>query len=183
MSDENNVAIVPEGYGLGSSSALMLPRANKGLAPLVIDMTDVYRIVARNEEIQRVTSATYPELVTDFNRGMIQLNRIIGLIELELGEAKHNLELDGSIALLERVEVYLAKKNIKSTADAREAAKIIDPDVQRSRRTVDALKAIESYINGLKSNLLNSYFAAQHVSGISSKDPYLNKTAGEYNGK
>ncbi len=184
MSNEKNTpAITNDGYSLGSETTLQVPRGLKGLAPMVFDMTNVYRIVGRTSEIQHVTPASFPELVTDFNIGMIELNRIIGLIEIELKEASHTLDTVEAIAMLEKVEGVLKAKGLSSSADNRKAAMILDPDVQTAQRTSDALTAILSYVNGLKSVLERAYFSAKHVAEITGKDPYLQKSAGDYNGR
>jgi len=180
MSEENNSPTITEdGYGLGSSTLLQVPRGNKGLVPLTFNMSNVYRTIARTEEIQRVNPATFPELITDFNVGMIELNRIIGLIEIELKEAEHTLDTVEAIAMLEKVDGFLKQRNLTSTADNRKAAKVLDPDVQSATRTKDALTAISSYVYGLKQVLERAYFSAKHVAEMTGKDPYLNKTSGE----
>jgi len=171
--------ITGDGYGLGSETTLIIPRGNPGLQPMRIDMTDIYRIIGRTEEIQRVTPATYGELITDFNMGMIQLNRIIGITELELKESENTLEMVSATALLERVENHLKAKNIKSSSDTREAAVVLDQEVIESTRKKDALVAISTYVAGLKHALERAYFSAKQVTEFTSKDPYLNKNAGD----
>lgn len=184
MSEVKNPQVITEdGYGLGSETTLMIPRGNVGLTPMKMDMTEVYRIIGRTSEIERVTPATYGELVTDFNMGMIQLNRIIGIIEIELGEAENSLEMAEATALLERVETVLELKKVKSSADTREAAVKLDVEVIEATRKRDALKAISSYVGGLKHSLDRAYYSAKEVTGFTSKDPYLNKTAGDKNGR
>lgn len=175
--------ITEDGYGLGSETLLMIPRGTPNLPSIKMDMTEVYRIIGRTSEIERVTPATYGELVTDFNMGMIQLNRIIGIIELELGEAENWLEMAQATALLERVEERLKLKNVKSSTDTREAAVKLDPEVIEATRKRDALKAISSYVGGLKHSLDRAYYSAKEVTGFTSKDPYLNKNTGGNNGR
>ena len=184
MSENNTLQTITEdGYGLGSETTLHIPRGNQGLAPMMVDMTEIYRIVSRTKEIERVTPASYAELITDFNMGMVQLNRLIGLIEIEKTEAENNLEVMRSIVLLERVENYLKARNIKSSTDTREAAIMVDKDVQDAIRRKDALTAIQAYITGLKHSLDRAYFSAKQVTDLISGDPYLNKTAGDRNGR
>lgn len=175
--------VLNDGYGLGSETTLQIPRGHKGLVPMTFDMTDIYRVLSRTSEIERVTPASFGELVTDFNMGMIQLNRLIGIIEIELKEAENSLDMAESIALLERVEDYLKAKNIKSSADTREAAKILDPDVQEAIRKKDALTAISEYVKGLKMAVERAYFSAKQVAEFTSHDPYLRKNAGDNYGK
>lgn len=183
MSESNQVQTISEdGYGLGSQTSLMVPRGNKGLAPLNFNMTNVYRVVGRTEEIQRVTPASFPELVTDFNLGMIELNRIVGLIELELKESEHTLDTLEAIAQLEKTEAYLKARNLSSTADNRKAAVVLDPDVQAATRNRDAIKAILFYVSGLKDSLERAYFSAKHVAEMTGKDPYLNRYSGDKDG-
>lgn len=179
MSEDQKASVITEdGYGLGSETTLIIPRG-LNLAPIAMDMTEVYRIVSRTKEIERVTPATYGDLITDFNMGMIQLNRVIGIIEIELGEAENALEMAEATALLERVEGVLKAKNIKSSTDTREAAVKLDQEVIAATRKKDALKAIAAYVGGLKHALERAYFSAKQVTEFTSKDPYLNKNTGD----
>lgn len=183
MSEDNVPIITEDGHGLGSHKSLQVPRGLRGLSPLRFDMSNIYRVISRTEEIQRVTSASYPELITDFNIGMIELNRILGLVEIELKESENTLDMAESIAILERVEPFLKGKNIASTADTRKAAKILDTDVQNAIRNRDAIQAILTYIAGLKSSLERAYYSAKHVTDLTKNDPYMKNLAGDYNGK
>jgi hypothetical protein len=141
-------------------------------------MTEIYKAVSLTREVARVTPSNYSMLVTEYNLGMTQLNRLVGLIELELNESEATLETVSAIALLEKVEGYLASRQIKSTADVRTAAVNLDMDVQRARRTRDALKAIKIYTAGLKESLVRAYFSAQHATELLKNDPNMTKTTG-----
>jgi hypothetical protein len=178
MEDSTN-AVSPDGYGLGSETSIVIPRGHAGLPPMVFDMTSIYKIVARTAEVERVVPATYAALVTDFNMGMIQLNRLVGLIDIELRESENGVDMARAIASLERVEPFLESKKIKSTADSRDAAITMDKDVQSAIRTRDALLATLAYAKGLKESLERAYFSAKQATDLISKDPYLNKTSGD----
>lgn len=180
MSDENQpLTIINPSYGLGSETSLMIPRGDKSLPAMYIEMTEVYRTISRIKEIPRVNTATYAELVTDFQTGMIQLNRILGLIELEYDEAKEALKHFKAVALLEKVEAVLAIKKIKSSQDTREAAVITDPDVIEATKRTNSLNALSRYVAGLKESLNTAYFSAQKAADFTNKDPYLNRAAGD----
>jgi hypothetical protein len=188
MSENNqSMTVSDDGYGLGTETTLNIPRGTLGLPSLQFDMSEIYRVVSRTKEVERVNVANYAMLVSEYNMGMIQINRLIGLVELELNEAQATHETVRAIAMLEKVDAYLAAKQIKSTADVREAAVMLDLDVQKARRNADALKAIKIYVAGLKESLVRAYFSAQHATEIAKNDPYLNKTTGtgfgEYHGR
>lgn len=175
----NKKNISTDFYGLGSETSLTIPRGRDNLPPLIFDMTEIYRILARTSEIERVTPATYGQLVTEFNMGMIQLNRLVALVEIELQEAKNALDIVEATILLERVDGYLNQKGIKSSADTRKAAIILDQEYQAALHKRDALRAISEYVKGLKESLERAYFSAKQVAEFTSYDPYLPKTAGE----
>lgn len=171
--DDNNWSV------LGSGVLIQIPRGLKGIAPMPFDMKDIYRVMARTVEVKNVNPKTYGMLICDFNQARVQLNRLIGLVDIELREAKNSLNLAKSVAVLETVEDFLALKKIKSTADAREAAVTTDPEVQEAIRRHDSLTAISEYVKSLREDIDRAYFSAKQISEMTSKDPYQKRLTGE----
>lgn len=164
---------------LGSETTLQIPRGLKDMPPLAFDVKDIFRVIARTNEVKNVNPASYAMLVADFNQARIQLNRLIGLIDIELREAKNGLKLTKAVSLLESADSFLLKKGLKPTADYREAAVLTDPEVQEAIRREDSLTAISEYVKSLKDDLDRAYFSAKQICEMVSKDPYAKKITGE----
>jgi hypothetical protein len=149
---------------------------------LTFDMQEIYRVLDRTKEVANVNPSNYGMLVTDFNQVRIQVNRLIGLVDIELREASNGFNLAKAVASLETVEDFLKSKNLKSTADAREAAVLTDPEVQESLRRKDALVAISEYIKSIREDLDRAYFSAKQIAEMKATDPHQRKLTGDSNG-
>ena len=168
---------------LGSETTLQIPRGLKNMPPLAFDVKDIFRVLARTQEVRNVNPVSYPSLVGDFNQARVQLNRLIGLVDIELREAKNGLKLTKAVSLLESADSFLVKKGLKPTADYREAAVLTDPEVQEAIRREDSLTAISEYVKSLKDDMDRAYFSAKQICEMVSKDPYVKRITGEEDNK
>ena len=150
---------------------LILPRGKIGLSPLELDMTKIFEVESRIREIERSTPATMPNLIADFILGSIEASRLVALIEMELKEAQHSMDKANAIALLERAEDILKAKNIKSSADTREAAVNLDPDVRDARYRVDVLKTMSTFLMAKKDAIEMAYHGAKKICDIYLRSP------------
>lgn len=164
---------------LGSRTAIMIPSGLKGVQATKFDMSDIYRVLDRCKEVATINPHNYGMFVADLNQTRQQVNRLIGLVDIELREASNGFNLAKAVASLETVEKFLAEKKIKSTADAREAAVMTDPDVQEAIRRKDALTAISEYVKSLREDMDRAYFSAKQIAEMKSKDPNQRKLTGE----
>lgn len=169
------------GLGLEGNS-LTVPRGRRGLPPLTLDMENIYTSFNKIKELERATPMTLANLMTSFLLGMAQLSKIMTLVELESKDAKRELERNSAIALLEKVEGILEKKKVKSTADTREAALALDPDLVESKEKYDMLIAVSSFLHNKYSELLNAYHAAKKIADIWSRSPDNTHYAGGNDG-
>jgi hypothetical protein len=151
---------------------LILPRGREqGFGPLVLNMKKVNEVFTKIPELQRATPITLGDLLVAFLLGMAELSRYIASVEMEVKDAKRELEKYRAIALLEKVEQVLADKKIKSTADMREAALALDPAIQTASEKFDMLTAMSNFLYHKYSELLNSYHAAKKIAELWSKTP------------
>jgi len=128
--------------------------------------------------VANVNVATLGPLITDFNMAMIQLNRLIGLVEHELRESENHLSIMESISLLERADKFLSERGQKSSADTRKAAVATDPEVVEATRRRDSIQAISVYVRGLKEAVERAYYSAKLIIEMKAKDPYYSKLTG-----
>lgn len=146
-----------------SDNKLSIPRAKRGTESLIINMAEIYSIEAKIPEIRRSTMATLPDLITDFTLGVLKITNIMFGLELELRHAKRLLDSAKAVAQLEKVETVLREKNVKSSADTREAAIGEDIDVKALREIVDQLSAVQSFLEGKHSAFKMSYDGAKKI--------------------
>lgn len=150
-----------EGFGI-----LVVPRANKGLQPIVLDLKEVNLAESRIEEIGRANPLTLPDLISTFNLAMVRLTKMISGVELELRNVKREKEEFEAIARLDKVEEFLEKKKVKSTTDTRDAAVILDPEVRELRAKYDTLVVISEFLGAKLKNLEYAYHGAKKVCDV-----------------
>lgn len=153
------------------NNEIVIPKGKKGSEYMTVDLSAVYVVESRIPEIQRSTPVTLPELVTVFITGLLQITRIIALVELETKEAKRVLEHTKAVVLLERVEAILKEKSIKSSTDTREAAILLDPEYAEAREKYDILTAIQTFLAGKHNAIENAYHGAKKICDVFIKVP------------
>lgn len=156
-------------YGLLESTTLMIPRGRKGLPALQIDIKEISDVLKRVTELERLTIYSYPELITKINSALIQSTRLTAIIEIEYREAQNALEVAEAVARLEKAEGVLQQKNVKSSADTRDAAVTLDPDVQEALQRRDALTALVEWSRHIRLSLERMYYSAKQIVELTSK--------------
>lgn len=163
----------------GQSAQLIVPRGRNGLSPLFLDMTEVYRIEKRIQEIKLSDPLLMPDLISDFNYGYIMIGKMIATVELELSEAKMSLNEARSIAMLDKVDAILKEKGIsKSSTDLREAIVTLDPAVKEANQKVAILQAYTELLYNKAKALEMAYHGAKEVSKAQARIPDANNYGG-----
>lgn len=147
-------------------SLMTIPRGYIANETLRLDISDVNRIEARIPEIVRANPITLTELIVDFNIALSRLSSIIARVELEMRDAERAVKENEAIALLEKVEEILKAKGIKSSADMREAAVTLDPEVKDSRRRYDILKSTLVFLSHKRNAIELAYYSAKKVNEL-----------------
>lgn len=171
--------IIQDNLGLTDEGYLVIPRGKKGLQPLSINLKLILASESKIEEIRRATGTTLPDLITSFILALNHLAKAIAVVELECREAKRYLDESKSVALLEKVEEVLRTKNIKSSADTREAVIILDPEVRDAQGRVDTLTAIQTFLYNKHGVIDRSYHGAKKICDMYLKTPYSTTFGGE----
>lgn len=154
-----------------NSTQLIIPRGRKNLPALRIDMLDIYKAEDRISDLRLANPMTLPDLITDFNLSIIRLGKVIAAVTLERREAEQELDEATSIAMLDKVDAVLAARNIKSTADTRNAAIVLDLDVKEARVKLDILKTIQELLQNKHQALEMAYYSAKKICDIQLKQP------------
>lgn len=173
--------LIKDNLGLTDEGHLVIPRGQKGLPPISINLSAMFKAESRIPEIQRSTMVTLPELITTFLLARSSLANAIATIELEFRAAKRSLKEDQSVALLDKAEDVLKLKNVKSSSDTREAAVILDPDVRNSQQRLDDLTALQTFLTNKNDVMKDAYDGAKKIADMYLKVPY-SSTSGESNG-
>jgi len=174
--------IIKDTFGLTSDGELIIPRGNSNMPPVAIEMRTILEAESRIEEIRRSSDKTLPDLVTVFLIALGKLANSIAVVELELREAKRLLDEAKAIALLEKAEELLKSKGIKSSADTREAAILLDPQVRECQARVDALTATQAFLYNKNALMDRAYHGAKKICDVYMKTPYSKVYGGEENG-
>lgn len=162
--------IIENSLGI-TENGLVIPRGRAGLAPMEIPLKAIHDIEARIPEIQRSTPTTLPDLVTQFTIGILKMSSIMAMVDLEVRDAKRTLDHARAVANLERSEAVLKAKSVKSSADTRDAAITLDPDVQTARERLDALTAAQYFLTGKNNAIEMAYHGAKKICDIFIRTP------------
>jgi len=165
--------------GAIQSASLVVPRGRVGLAPIYLDMTEVYRIEKRIQEIKIADPLSMPDLISDFNYGFVLLGKMIATIELELAEAKMSLQESRSIVMLDKVDKILAEKGIlKSSTDLRDAVVTLDPSVKEANQKVAILQTYAELLYNKSKAMEMAYHGSKEVSKTQARIPDSNNYGG-----
>lgn len=168
--------------GLASRTTLSVPRGYNNLPPMVLEMSEIYRIEDRISEIRLANPMNIPSLISDFLSGYIQVTKHLAKVQLEKSEAEIALREAKSICILDKAEAVLAEKKQKSTADTREAVLHMDPQVQAISQRLNMLEAVFTLLRDKSRALEMAYHGAKHVSTVQSHIPD-SRNYGGYSGQ
>lgn len=169
-----NINISNDNCGILSSKYIMIPRGGKGLPPLQFDLTEINEMLSRTSELERLTPLTYPEFITKVNLALIQAGRLLSLLEVEYRDAQNLLNEAEAVARLEKAEEYLRVKGVKSSADTRDAAVTLDPDVKEAAHKRDYLLSLVEWAKFLKLSLDRMYYTAKQIIELTSTVTSIN---------
>ena len=160
---------------------LIVPRGKSDLAPLFLDMREVYRIENRIREIRDANPALLPDLIADFNIGYILIGKMISQVQLELSETQIALKEAKSIVILDKANQILADKgHQKSSADLREHVLMLDPEVKRLTRVMGVCEAYLELLNNKAKAMEMAYHGTKKVSEVQARIPDGNTMGKRY---
>ena len=116
--------------------------------PLRLDLTKIREGESRLHEAQVVNVGSYSNLEFVFNEGYREGKRHLSIIGYQISLAEKALREAKSRALLDDYKDFLTKKNIKDSAQIRDAFLETQIDFVMAQDRIDMLKAMESLIDG-----------------------------------
>lgn len=176
IENEKNANNNSDNYDILGSKYIMIPRGGKGLPPLQFDLTEIHEMLSRTSELERLTPLTYPEFITKVNLALIQVGRLLSLLEIEYRDAQNLLNEVEAVARLEKAEEYLRVKGVKSSADTRDAAVTLDPDVKEAAHKRDYLLSLVEWAKFLRLSLDRMYYTAKQIIELTSTVNSINSS-------
>jgi hypothetical protein len=164
---------------IGEQKMLEVPRGRGTGSPIAFNATPIYDAVNQIDQVRRATAITSPDLMATFNMAMHTTSKLISLIELEKSYAEASLREAKAVAILDRADAMLAARNMKSTADLREAVVNLDPDVVGAKERLDNLTAMLTFFTNTYYELREALYSTKKICDIYLKLPNDPNTGGE----
>jgi hypothetical protein len=170
---------------LQTATSIVCPLAEG--SPQVIDLTDVYAIEQRIQEVAFVTKAKAPELMSRFNEAYLFVHKHISLLKYELVRSEVAANKLKSVILLDKVPMILEQKGLVSgksragSADLRDAILSQDEQYQEALDQTEKLKCIIELLKGKLEGFEMAYTSVKKILG---EDAFsmLNRTMGSGTG-
>ena len=115
---------------------------------LILDVSKIREGESRLHEAQVVNPSSYSNLEYVYNEGYREARRHISVIGYQIALAEKALREAKSIALLDEYPVFLKEKNIKDSAQIRDAYLETYKPYTMAQDRIDMLKAMDSLIDG-----------------------------------
>lgn len=124
-----------------------------GETPIILELQQTQEAMSRIGEISVINSASLPELLACFSKALVELNRALSVISLEIVKASHKVDKRKAILLLDEMPGILLAKNIKSSEDVRNAIFALDEQYSKLCEQKDVLEAVFENLKGKSKNL------------------------------
>lgn len=134
-----------------------------GESPIILELQQTQEAMSRINEIAVVNPASLPELLSCFGKALVELNRALSVISLEIVKVSHKVDRRKAVILLEEMPVILAQKNLKSSEDVRNAILALDEQYSKLLEQKDALEAIFENLKGKSKNLELSLYSIKTI--------------------
>lgn len=146
-----------------TGTEIVCPRGTENDSPIVIDLREILKAEARQDEVAFVTPAKAPELLATFNTSWRELHRLITLITAEKLKAEKALNVRKAIVLLDEAPEILKKRGLSSSADNREAVLQLDEKYSAAEDRVNYLTCVLEYLKGKAKSFENAYSSVKKI--------------------
>jgi hypothetical protein len=170
---------------LSSNTEIVCPVV--GREPMVLDLTEIYVVEQRIDEVAFVTKGKAPELLATFNRAYLALHKAVTLLEYELVQANVEAEKVKAVVILDRAPGILEAKGLlkgqgrSGSVDQREAVLAQDSEYQEALDRTEKLKCIIKLLQGKLKGLEWAYTSVKKVYGDGGSN-LLDRTIGPGSG-
>src|SRR6267142_894004 len=107
--------------------------------PIILELRQTQEAMSRIGEISVLNPSSMPELLSCFGKALVELNRALSVISLEIVKVSHRVDRRKAILLLEEMPAILIAKNLKSSEDVRSAVFALDDQYSKLCEQKDVL--------------------------------------------
>lgn len=156
-----------------TDTAIVCPRGNPDLQPLVLDLTKIYKIQNRICEVAFVTAGKAPELLARFNEAFLDCHEQVVALEYELVQAKRVQNRIRAIIIIDKAPGILESKGLTSgksragSEDLRNAVLDQDDDYLKACETVAQIECIIELFRGKMRGFQMAYESTKKILGES----------------
>jgi len=146
---------------------LTVPRAQPGLEPMRLDLTELQLAESRTKELAYVNKETAQELMYMFNHAYAKVHEMLVSVRYEFEQAQTYAARRKAIVLLDIAPNILKEKGLLSSRspagseDLRQSVLDIDAEYFDYQQKINALKALYQYLQGKTEALERNYYAAK----------------------
>jgi hypothetical protein len=154
-----------------TDKVLNVPRGIPGLAPLQIDLTNVYKAESRIPEVAFVTPQKAPELLATFIDAYQSLSKHLVAVDFERSQAERAAGKVRASILLDKLAGILQEKGLATSRspmgseDVRQAILDSDPEYTAALDKIDALSAAVELIKGKVKSIEMAYTSVKKIIG------------------
>lgn len=160
------------------SKSLTVPRGTPNLAPMSLDMTEVYLVELRLPDIRTANPGNAQELMGTFNAASNTLVKYIAWVDYEILQAQKFLGISKATVILDKAQEELKKyPGLKNNEDFRNALIARDPECQERLDKLNGLIAVRALLDGKVKSFVRAYYTAQAVVERRGSNPSQNFTA------
>lgn len=133
-------------------NTLTVPSANPEKVDITFEMTDIFKLEAREREIATMDKVQAPELMQAFIDGYNQAGRYLAQLELELSRAENAMEVRKASVYLDEAPRILREKGVVresnpgGSEDQRRAVLAQDKIHQDLKERFDKIEAATQYL-------------------------------------
>jgi len=124
-----------------------------GETPIILELQQTQEAMSRIGEISIINPSSMPELLACFGKALVELNRALAVISVEIVKVSHKVDKRKAILLLDEMPGILTAKNLKSSEDVRNAILSLDESYSKLCEQKDILEAVFDNLKGKSKNL------------------------------
>ena len=161
-----------------NSTQMIIAPTDPSGSTISLDLGPIYRAEARVAEVQAVTLAKAPELLSVFNKAYLDLSKMIRYLEGEYLRALRIAKKRRSVIILDEAREILVAKGLATTrspggsADLREALLDGDDEYQLLQERAETIQVYRELLNDKRKGIEMAYHSVKRI--ISQEGAYRN---------
>jgi hypothetical protein len=153
--------------------SLIVPRVSG--PPALLSIRKIYETECRIREVATVNAQKAPELLAVLNVTYLEINDLLGQLELLAYEAQKALSSRQAIVLLDIAPGILESRGLKTSVDLRDAILNQDSGYVECQDRIAQIKAVTSLLEGKREGIVMAYTSIKKIFGNSNDWRDLNR--------